>query len=295
MELSLTDTYLGIDIGGTKISLSSGTKEGKILKTKKFITSEFKDAKSAMDAILEEWKSSFNQPIKAIGIACPGPIDKERGIIVNPPNLKGWKNFPIVDYFSNHFEGDIFFNNDGNAAILAEYQFGKYQSCSDMIYLSMSTGIGGGIITSNTLLQGITDTGGEVGHMVLDPNGPLCACGLKGCLEVYCGGIHLEKEFGSVSHFFSQVREKEERAINRFAVFIKRLAQAIGILIMSFNPRVIFLGTIVNFEKDLILEPLKKLVAEFCWNKPKSAVNIEVTSLQKEIGDLGAIALSINP
>mgnify|MGYP001804871047 FL=1 len=111
-------------------------------------------------------------------------------MLIDPPNLRGWNNAKIVEELKKNFSIPIYFNNDANAQALAEFRFGKYKNTKNLIYLTCSTGMGGGIITNGKLVQGASDTAGENGHFVLDIQGPLCPCSRRGCFEIYCGGAN---------------------------------------------------------------------------------------------------------
>ena len=127
--------------------------------------------------------------IAAFGISAPFPADAARGIMLRPPNNPKWRNVPILDYLKTHLGIDGCFENDANCGALAEWFFGAGRGCSDFIYLTMSTGIGGGIIASGKLVRGGRAlSAGELGHICIELNGRECSCGMKGCYEAYCGG-----------------------------------------------------------------------------------------------------------
>lgn len=190
---------IGIDIGGTKICVCIGNKEGKIFASKRIFTQPLKGWKNGLKAtadlireILLEQKLDLSQ-IDSIGISSPGPICSKEGKMLNPPNLPGWENAELVRFFKETFHKPVQMNNDANAAAIAEYRFGSSKGIANLVYLTCSTGMGGGAIVEGKLVQGVSDTAAEVGHFVLDINGPQCPCGQKGCFEAYCGGAALSK------------------------------------------------------------------------------------------------------
>jgi glucokinase len=254
--------------------------------------------------------------IKAIGISSPGPIDFKAGKMLNPPNLKGWENTELVKLFKKEFQLPTFMNNDANAAALAEYEFGGCKGIPNLIYLTTSTGMGGGVIIDGKLLQGVSDTAGEVGHYILQIDGPPCPCGLKGCFEVYCGGANLAKmmrerikeekvstqilveaggdvEKVDVIHLIKALKKKDAFAVLIWKDFIERLAQGIGVVLMCFNPEAIILGTIAIHAQDLLMQPLLKALSKYAWKQPRDACRIEASILGDGVGELASIAMAI--
>lgn len=146
----------------------------------------------AVHQVLDEAGVSLEQ-IMGIGIGVPGPLNRKTGVLFNPPNLPGWQNTPLRDIFHEHFRCPIHVENDANAAALGEYMFGAGQGSMDMAYLTISTGIGGGIIANGQLLTGTIGTGAELGHMTIDLHGPRCNCGNIGCLEMLASGTAIAR------------------------------------------------------------------------------------------------------
>jgi len=184
-------------------------------------------------------------------------------------------------------------NNDGNCAAIAEWEFGEQKHSSNLIYLTLSTGLGGGIIIDNKLVQGNADVAGEVGHYILDPQGPLCFCGQKGCFEAFCGGRNvakyaaetivknkirttiLQEAGGNASDIdmvaiIEALKKQDPYAISIWEEFTERLAQGIGILLMTLNPDVIILGTIAIHTGQLLLYPLRKKLHKYAWKQAYS-------------------------
>src|SRR5512133_1392928 len=126
--------------------------------------------------------------VHAIGIASPGPLDPYSGTILDTPNIPEWENFPVAPKLSQHFGVPVYLDNDANMAGLAEWQYGAGKGHQDLVYLTISTGIGGGVISSGCLLQGFHGMGAELGHMMIDPSGPACGCGKWGHVESFCSG-----------------------------------------------------------------------------------------------------------
>ncbi len=311
---------VGVDIGGTKISITLGDKEGNLFHSIRLQTSSFRDAKEGIEAIKEAiYKLLSNEKkaiddIEAMGIAAPGPIDTKKGKFLTPPNLPSWHGYSIVSPFEKAFNIPVYFNNDANGAALAEYLFGHMQKSSTLIYLTASTGMGGGIVIDGKLLQGSTDTGGEVGHIILDRDGPICPCGLQGCFEAFCGGINVARriqqdlEAGTHSSILGladgnlenidmailveAVKEKDSYAISVWDEFVERMAQGIGALLMAFNPDTILLGTIAVHAKEVLMNPLLEKMTKYSWKEPLSACKIELSQLGSINHQLSPIAIA---
>lgn len=312
---------IGIDIGGTKICVCIGDHQGNILVSKRILTQPLKGSKNGLKAIadlirqlLEDNKLDLKQ-IGTIGISTPGPISVKEGKILRPPNLPGWENTELVRYFEDTFHKHVMMNHDAKAAALAEYQFGSCKGTPNMIYLTCSTGMGGGAIVNGELLQGVSDTAAEVGHFILDIKGPQCACGQRGCFESYCGGAALAKKMreeiqkdnikteilveanGQLDQIdagclIKAAQKKDAYALKVWDEFTIRMAQGIGIVLMNFNPEVVILGTIAVHSGPLLLEPLKKQLPHFAWKENVRACRIEASSLGEEISELSGLALA---
>lgn len=297
---------IGIDIGGTKICVCVGNEHGDVFASKRIQTQPLGGWKNGLDATrnliletLQETKIPLQQ-IRAIGISSPGPISTKLGQMFNPPNLPQWENAPLVSYFEKTFQKKVVLNNDANAAAVAEYQFGSAKGTKNLVYLTCSTGMGGGAIVDGKLVQGVSDTAAEVGHFVLDINGPPCPCGQRGCFEVYCGGAALakrmQKELGKevdAAYLVHQVAAKDPYALKIWEEFIVRLAQGIGTVLMNFNPEVVLLGTIAVHAGPLLLEPLKKELPRFAWKQNIESCRIEASAIGDRLSELSGLALAL--
>lgn len=303
-------TVVGIDIGGTKITVCLGDLEGKILESKRLPTKDLGSADEALPKIEAEIRSLLGDTkAEGIGIAAPGLVSVKRGMILNPPNLPGWRDVKIVEYFERAFSLPVVLNNDANACALAEWIFGAAKGVDCLIYLTMSTGMGGGIVISSQVINGASDTAGEIGHFILNPEGPVCHCGLKGCFEAYCGGQALSERIAekiasekvntvlskgpeiSMKTLLAAVKEGDSFAMSVWQKYIDRLAQGIGVLIMTLNPDAVILGTIAFHAGDLLLTPLMKQLLRYAWPAPIESCRIELTALGRDIGTYSSIAL----
>ena len=185
----MTDKYIaGVDIGGTKIAVAIAKQDGKIVFQNTFPTNPALDPFNVIDNLVNLISriSTENQfPVSAIGIACCGPLDLERGVVVSPPNLPLWREFPLHEIVQQRFGVPVALENDANAAALGEHLFGAGREFDDIVYLTISTGIGCGIVAGGKLVH----RSGEGGHIIVQsPSDRVCGCGAYGCMEALCSG-----------------------------------------------------------------------------------------------------------
>lgn len=312
---------LGIDIGGTKTSVCVGNEHGEIFASQRMPTQASDSLETyttrlvALCHAVAAKRSVSLADIEAVGISAPGPLDVKKGVLIAPPNNVGWRDVPIVRIVEENLRRPVHINNDANACALAEYYFGGH-GVENLVYLTCSTGMGGGIIANGRLIQGPTDTGGEVGHHIVDIHGPMCACGLRGCWEAFVGGrtsaenvkekIRKEKvktrmldlAGGKIEHidhriFARAAREGDPFAVREWDAYADRFAQGLANLIMILNPELVILGTIAIHEGDFLLKPVKEKLPKYAWKWPIEACRIIPSALGPKIGDLAALAVAV--
>ncbi len=189
----MSEKYFGVDIGGTKVMLALVTAEGLTLKRERIETRAEEGPRKVVERIAETMKKIIGgEKVTAVGLGVPGPIDFSRGVVTLAPNL-GWKNVAIVDLFAEHFDLPIFLENDALVAAWGEKTLGAGKDFDHFIYMTISTGIGGGLILNGKLYRGAYGAGGEIGHMIIDPSGATCGCGNQGCLEAMASGRALAR------------------------------------------------------------------------------------------------------
>ena len=188
-----TKKVLGVDIGGTKIAICIADTNGEIVASDRVPSGATTPYEQVIPQIIDVAKKVVAKAglqlsdIIGCGICAPGPLDMKGGRIMKSPNL-AWDAVPIRDDLVKGLNMPVYMDNDANAGVLAEWFFGSAKGKKDVIYLTMSTGVGGGIVSGGKLVTGATGIAGELGHIILDINGPMCGCGQCGCLEAYCGG-----------------------------------------------------------------------------------------------------------
>jgi glucokinase len=244
--------YLGIDVGGQSIRAILISKDGEI----------FVDNKSTTDPLFtnEEFLNTIdnlitpilkNYDVYSIGIGTPGPLSIEEGIILSSANLVNLKNTPIVSFLKSKTSLPIYFNNDSNVAALGEYYFGKNSKRESLFVFTLGTGLGGGFIYKGEIYNGYSGNGMEVGHTTVVPNGALCGCGQKGCIESYFstrGFINRYKErtnleLKNAEEFFKKIELKDQIANEILNFGIECFSDCIRNVVHLLNPiKIVFLG-----------------------------------------------------
>lgn len=312
---------VGIDIGGTKLATVVADESGKIISKTREPTHAEKGPDHAIQLLIKMVYRTIRQAklglkdISAIGVSCGGPLDTRTGIVYSPPNLPGWEALPLRDRLETEFAKPVLIENDANACALAEYRFGGGRGYNSVLYMTMSTGIGGGIVINGQIYHGANDSAGEVGHQLLLPDGPLCGCGKRGCLESLCSGpaiarraqeaIQTESQSmilklaeGDISavkseHVLEAARKRDTLALKLIDETAYYMGWGIANIVNILNPDIVLLGTIAIAAGDLLLEPIRKTVSEFAMTRPAEAVIIMPAQLGESLGDLAAISLVV--
>ncbi len=288
--------YLSLDIGGTKTSASVFDENGDIVnnyvlkrKSETFKGEEavYQNTKNVLEEILSELKIK-KEDVIAMGVGSPGPLDTKKGIIIHAP-LMGWENFPIVERLKEDFELPVYLDNDANLGALAEVRCGEGKGCKNLIYMTVSTGCGGGIIINNDIYRGSHDGAGEVGHMSVLLDGIDCPCGSKGCFELYASGTAInermkadmlagkkslafelaghdpEKIDGSL--LLKAASQNDEYALEAYRLEGYYLGLGIANLFNILDPEAIVLGGGVTKAKDYFHESCIKTLKKRCVHK----------------------------
>jgi glucokinase len=248
--------------------------------------------------------------VKAIGIASPGPLDPHTGTILDTPNIPEWENFPLTANLSQHFQVPAFLDNDANMAGLAEWQFGAGRGHQNVVYLTISTGIGGGVISGGCLVQGFHGMGAELGHMIIDPDGPLCGCGKRGHIEAFSSGPsiarYVEEQLaaGQTSSLQSQpvvtakviaeaARAGDALAISAFERAGHYLGIAVANYLAIFDPSILIFGGGVSQVGKYLFKPFEESLRRHTFH-PRYLDNLVITkaALGDDAGLLGALALA---
>ncbi len=307
---------LAVDIGGTKILAAVFSGDGELLDSDRCPTQAEEGIVVAVERLAELAETLLARHgisgVGAAGIAAAGAIDTGRGLITVSPNLPGWRDVPLAAMLEERLGVPALLVNDASAAALGEHRYGAARGANDVVLLTLGTGIGGGIIIGGELYLGVSGAAAEIGHMVIDVNGPDCPCGSRGCLEQLASGtaiarearrrlaageksVLLEMSGGDTNAVTAALTAAAARKGDTLAgeVFA-RAATYLGIglanLINIFNPDVIVLGGGMAAEADLIIEPARRVALEKAFPLPAGAVRIVAAELGNEAGVYGAAA-----
>jgi glucokinase len=234
----------GIDLGGTQVRVAVARTDGRITGSARTRTAAVGGPRGMAQWVAAQIDRLGGPPrVQRIAIGAPGPLDPERGVLVNPANLPGWENAPLAALVSRATGVPTLLQHDAKLAALAEYHQGAGRGARVLVYITWSTGIGGGVIIDGRLFTGAHGTAGELGHMILDSDGPLDGCGQRGCLEVFAGGNQLARQTGEpAAELF---RAAEAGDVEALAI-VKRAATYMGIGLVNvtnlYDPDVIVMG-----------------------------------------------------
>jgi glucokinase len=229
--------------------------------------------------------------IEAAGIGAPGPTDPRHGVLVNPPNLAGWPaGLPLGPLLTEALGAPVHLENDANLAAVAEFRRGAGRGTSDMAYVTWSTGIGSGLISGGRLHTGAHGTAGEIGHMVLDPEGPLCLCGMRGCTEAYASGNSIGIRAGRpAAEVFADARAGDPEAV----ATVREAAHMVGIALLNlvniFDPELIVLGGGITDSWELVEGWLQEPLLTSPFVTPERRPRLVRAELGPEVGLVGAI------
>ncbi len=309
----MKEVIAGIDIGGTKIALAIATPDRRIIAKTKFPTEIARGPEWILQDCAEraaKLAAEAGAEVSGFGVGCAGPVDIANGRVLSPPNLPGWNNFPIVEALAKYSGVPVVLENDANVAALGEQAFGAGRAFNNIIYVTISTGIGGSIISSGNIIHGLTGNAGEIGHMTVMPGGPVCGCGARGCLEAICSGTNIAKRFLQELHNGRESSLKLVSGTPITTVDVARAAAAgdplakevwdetiyylaigIGNLIVMFEPEAIIIGGGVSLTGDLLFAGLRTAVKEHVKIFPIDKIQILPAELGGESGLYGTLAL----
>ena len=308
-----------VDMGGTQTRAALCDAQGQILRRAVRPTPASQSADQLMrhieEAIEAVWPSQ--EPVRAIGVATPGPLDPWTGTILHSPNIPGWDNFPLRQTLQDRFGAPVVVADDANAAALAEHRFGTHQRYGHLIFITISTGVGSGIIVDNRLLLGAHGLAAELGHMTLQEDSPIqCGCGSRGCLESLISGPSLAEQARQrlLAGEASQLTELchgdpatitaslvGAAALNGDALAIELFHRAgyyLGValtnLLYILNPEIIIVGGSVSKVGPLLLDPARAVLRRRCMDYYWKDTPIVPSTLGDDVGLLGAWCL-VNP
>jgi glucokinase len=289
--------FIGIDLGGTKIAGVLVTPSGKVLMDVNIPTEAKRGKKHIIDNIhkaIHMLKQSKKVKINGIGIGAPGPIDYEKGIVVEAPNLPGWRKVHLKELFEKKYKIPVFVDNDANCAALAEAWFGAGKFAKHFLYMTVSTGIGGGIIINKKIYRGTTGSAGEFGHMTINIDGPKCGCGHYGHLEAHASGTAMKKKTGMEAVAIElAARQGDKKALKAIEEVAHYLAIGIANLVNIFNPEMVIIGGGLSNMRELLLKPIRRDFKKYALTLPARSVKIVKAQCGNDAGVLGAATLCL--
>ncbi|HUQ22603.1 MAG TPA: ROK family protein [Gaiellaceae bacterium] len=298
---------LGLDIGGTKLAAGVVDRMGRVLSFAVEPTNAEDGPERGLERLFELGRSTVEQAgleltqLSAVGIGAGGPLDSARGVLIAPPHLPGWRDVPIVALAEGSFGVAVVLENDATAAAAGEHRYGAGAGTSHMVYLTISTGVGGGVVIDGVLYRGASGNGGELGHVTVDCAGRVChGCGRKGCLEAYVSGTSIserarEAGLGEVtaSEVARAAASGERRAIDVWQETTDALACGVTSIVNLFEPELVVLGGgVVSGTGEQLLGPVRERVRAEAMPPAREVARIVQSPLGEHVGVVGAAAIA---
>ena len=306
----MTGNVLSIDMGGTQTRAAVVDRRGNLLSRVRSDTPHLSTPEAGVAVVLQVARAALNQSasrdIDAVGLSAPGPIVPRTGVVYAPPNVSGWSEVPLGPIVAREFGVACFAGNDANLAALGEWKHGAGRGFDDIVYLTVSTGIGSGIISGGRLIEGKDGLAAEAGHIILEPDGPLCGCGNTGCLEALASGTGIARRAeeqlarGEAStlqalrgHITAHAVADAAAAGDPLAAAVfQRAATYLGLgiasLINVFNPARVILGGGVTHAGELLFGTVRAVAARRCMPLLGKNTVIVPAALKDDVGLLGA-------
>ncbi len=325
-EIAVKDRWIGLDIGGTKCAvLLAKLNQGiEILDKIRFDTHAERGFQQAYDRLCAEMENilarnglDFSR-VRAIGISCGGPLDSRRGVIICPPNLPGWENIPLPEMLKQKYGVDAFIQNDANACALVEWKMGAGRGTRDMIFLTMGTGMGAGVIAEGQLLRGHNDMGGEIGHLRLTEDGPV-GFYKAGSFEGYTSGGGIGRQAVELTeklvaegnppawirdgHSMDEVTAKlmadyahagDAQAQAFYAEIGRMLGRGIALLVDAFNPECIVIGSVFVRCEDLLRKSMEAELKKEAIPYSLQDLRVVPASTGESLGDFAGIMVALH-
>ena len=308
---------LGFDLGGTKFAFGIVREDGAVVASGRVETladqGPAQAVRRAIDGARDLLASSgFRaESLLGVGIASPGPLDIARGCVDGSPNLPGWTGFPIAGEIGKAFGLPARIDNDANAAAVGEFRFGAGKGFPNMVYVTLSTGIGGGVIVDGRLMRGANGNAAELGHLTLDIKGPPCPCGGRGCFEKYASGTAIAHRARAAlaagrpsslaalaggpdkvtsHHVLQGLAAGDALAKEIWDETIEYLGRGFAVIINTFNPDRIVVGGGVTAAGDTLFGPLRKKALGYAFPRLAAVCTIAPAGLGGDVGVVGAAA-----
>ena len=310
---------VGIDMGATHLGLVVTDYSAHVLEEIEHPFSVTDGPKNCLNQIdryvielLKRLKLEISN-ISAIGMDVPGPVVAEAGMVSSPPIMPGWDGYPIQTYLEELWHVPVSLGNDAELGALGEWAYGAGRGENNLAYIKVGTGVGAGLLLDGRIYRGATGTAGEIGHVTIQENGPLCTCGNYGCLEAMAGGQAIARKAREAIEKGRRTQLSSIEAKKILAVDVAQAAQrgdlvaqqiiteagtylgiAIASLINVFNPSMVVIGGGVSQLGDLLLEPIRKTVVQRSLHSAAKVVRITSAVLGRRASSMGAVVQAIN-
>ena len=295
--------YIGVDIGGTSIKLGLITDEGTVMVRKETEYTAAGDNRTVMEAVIDSVRELLNDQalriddISGIGVSSAGCINSVTGsVAMNGGNIRNWSRTEVVRQLKAEFGLPASLANDGNCAVLGEFWAGAAQGYTDVLGVTLGTGVGGGVITGGRLLEGAHGYAGELGHFPTHAGGEHCVCGSDGCFERYASTSALirkasaeDPELKNGRTLFRAAGEGDSHALDLLDAWIAEIAHGIAGFVHVFDPQLVLIGGGVSTQEKLLIEPLKEIVLSLVMPDFAQDLEFRPASLGNDAGMIGAV------
>src|SRR3954468_7641824 len=296
---------LGLDIGGTKIAVGVVDDQGAVLSYLRAPSNPEQGPDESLRRLFELGHQAVAEAgvdIHAVGIGCGGPLDSERGVLIAPLHLPGWRSVAVTRLAEQAFGQPAFLENDATAGAAAEHRFGAGVGTHHMLYLTISTGVGGGVIVDGELYRGAQGNGSEFGHVTVDWHGRRCrGCGRLGCLEAYVSGTSISERAGeaglpglNASQLAASAEAGDPVARTLWDETIEALACGVTSIVNLFEPQLVVIGGGVSNTGEQLLGPVRKRVRAEAMTPAGHDVDIVRAGLGDHVGVVGAAAIALD-
>lgn len=306
---------IGIDLGGTKISTALANFDGEIIENVVVPTKAEEGEIPVLNRIIRtiedvlEKSNTTISEVESIGIGSPGPLNAVTGVIITTPNLP-FKNYNLVRPLKERFDIPVYLDNDANVAAIGEFMFGAGKGKKNIVYFTVSTGVGGGAVLNGNIYRGNTCNALEIGHTTVAPNGPRCNCGNVGCLEAVSSGTAISKRGKEAVSTNVETSLKQYENITSYEVFkeaengdevskdivdeaLNYLGIGVANAVAIFDPEMVVIGGGVTQVGDILFNKVRQVVNKRCFKNMAEACEVVPAGLGSSAGVVGAVALAI--
>lgn len=314
-ESPVQHPVLALDVGGTKLAAGVVDADGKLHSFLSTRTEVADGPAAVIERLTRLGRQALTEAgtpeVVAVGIGCGGPLDPRTGVILGPPGLPGWDEVPLGALVRERFDLPTYVENDATAAALGEYRWGGW-GVQNLVYLTVSTGFGGGVVAGGQLFRGAADQGGELGHVVVDWQGRECGCGARGCAEAYVSGTSIARRAEEA------VRRRQDSTLSALPAVTAKdvveharagdglardlwdettaiLGRMVAVIVNVCEPELVVLGGGVTRAGDYLLDPVREGALRQAMPPAAKACDVVLSRHGDSVGVLGAAAIAQQP